>query len=98
MKKGKSIDLDVSKIGPAISRLVYRYHVVLFVVVVVGSMAVVVFLLNNTILNATDTTQVMPPAVQPFDQATIDELSELDDTNSSTDISLPSGRINPFSE
>ena len=96
MKKGKALKLgDVKHM---LSRLVYRFHVVLFVVTVVGGMAVVVFLLNNTITKATDTSQMMQPLPQKFDQETIDRLNQLHTSDSQTDIQFPQGRINPFTE
>lgn len=98
MKKGPSLDIDLGSIGPKLSRFLYRFHVVLFVVIVIGGMAIVMFLLNQSIIKATDTTDVIAPVAQPFDQDTIDRLNQLDDANNSSSIDFPDGRINPFSE
>lgn len=90
--------LDIHDITRAISKLLYRFHIVIFVTVVIGGMAFVMFLLNQTITRATDTSQVMAPPPARFDQDTIDRLNKLEASNSLSDIKLPSGRINPFSE
>ena len=96
MKKASS--LDIHDITNAFSKLLYRFHVVLFVLTVVGGMAVVVFMLNQTITRATDTTQLIDMPAAPFDQATIDRLNKLESSGQQSDIDFPPGRINPFSE
>lgn len=96
MKTG--ITLSGHDIGRKISKLLYRFHFVIFVVIVVGSMAVAIFMLNQTINRAVDTSQMVHPIPERFDQETIDRLNELDTDGTQRDIDLPDGRINPFNE
>ncbi len=96
MKKTKAP--STTNVKHSLSKVLYRYHVVLFVVIVIGGMAVVVFLLNQTIQAATDTSQIIPQGVESFDQETIDRLNDLTTSSQITDIKFPQGRINPFSE
>lgn len=90
--------LDIHDISRAITRRLYRFHVVIFVVVVVGGMAVTMFMLTQTISRATDTSHTAATAPKGFDEDTIKRLNELDPSGSRKEVKLPSGRINPFSE
>lgn len=96
MKKGPNIEL--SAIGPLFSKLLIRFHVVIFVLIVVGGLAVVIFLLNQTIIRATDISSADQTMSSGFDRTTIEALGELSDDASEASLDVPSGRINPFTE
>lgn len=86
-------------VGKTISRLLYRFHFVLFVVLVLGGIAVVIFLINQTLSSASDTSHHMPTGSAMFDEATIEQLRQLDDsTGRNSELAFPPGRINPFAE
>jgi len=85
--------------GAIISRILYRYHIVLFVSVFLGGAAVIIFLLGQTITSSTDLTGDDPSVQTIFDQATIDSLDTLQSTDNTQPLAMPSGtRINPFVE
>lgn len=81
-------------------KFAHRYHVVMFTVVVIGGLAIVMFMLNNTIQSSTDTNSVDAVPIQTgFDQDTIDKLDSLKmNSNASEQLQFPPGRINPFVE
>lgn len=80
------------------SRFLHRYNVVIFVVVALGGLALVVFMLNQTIQVSADTTAATETPIAGFDQATIERLNGLKQTSSSEALKFPAGRINPFIE
>lgn len=94
------MELSLTGLKTSLSTFFHRYHVVLFVVVAVGGLAVVIFMLNNTIIAASETpAEGAPVTSTTFDQATIDKVNQLDTTSSSRPLSLPGGqRTNPFVE
>ena len=88
-------DLSLHQLTVAISRFLHRYHVVLFVLTVIGGLAAANFMINQAINEK--------PIDQPqttsstFDKETMDKIDALNESSSqSTDFVLPSGRINPF--
>lgn len=94
------MEISLTGIKTTLSTFFHRYHVVLFVVVAVGGLAAVIFMLNLTIIAASQTPADGAPVTSTsFDQATIDRVNQLDTTQNSTPLSLPGGqRINPFVE
>jgi hypothetical protein len=97
MKDLKSLDIhDITK---AISKILHRFHLVIFVVVVLGGMTVVIFLINETITRANSlNNDNMTPTSSTFDMDTINKLKELEEAGNQGQIDWPNGRINPFSE
>lgn len=93
-------EVSTSQLLHGYSRFFHRYHFVLFVVTALGGLAIVVFLLNQTIQTSTDTTANAEAIQQSvnFDQATIKQLEELKQTGSSDPLKFPNRRINPFIE
>lgn len=94
-----NINLSFGSLKKAFIAFLHRFHVVIFVVVVLGGLAVVVFMLNSTIILSSDPGDYTPNANNAsFDQATIQRVEELktrDQTTSQLDLS---GRSNPFVE
>lgn len=91
-------NISLNELPKQLSRLLHRYHVVTFTLIVLGGMAVAVFLLNN-ILQASSHPTEGSGISSSFDTDTIERVNEL---KSSTDapqtMSFPTGRINPFVE
>lgn len=86
-------------IGKQLSAFLYRHHLVLFVIIVIGSMSVVVFLINQSLINSTDTSDVTDSQVLNFDEKTIDKVNSLKSTGSQQPLHLPTDkRTNPFVE
>jgi hypothetical protein len=98
----KDINLNISPaaIKNAFFSFLRRFHVVLFVVLVLGGLAISVFILNTIIIASGDTSQFSSEgATQSFDQATIKRIDELKTRDQSGDtLTLPPGRVNPFVE
>jgi hypothetical protein len=76
-----------------------RFHVTIFAIIVIGGLAIVVFMLNNIIIRSADTSDYTPETPSAtFDEATIDRIEDLK-TRNQTDSQLDlSGRTNPFIE
>ena len=101
MKKGSSIELgDIAK---SISKFFYRFHIVLFVVVVLGGMSVLILMLSNTIAIATNEDLPSTSPQSFFDRETISQLEKINTGEPRLDPNftrqLESGkRVNPFVE
>ena len=83
------------KISP---RLGFAYLVLMLI-----GVTSVVYMVSQTMQSVdagqgTVTNQKLSEYVIPFDQVTISKLKQLNSDNVSPNVSLPSGRINPFSE
>lgn len=85
-------------LGKSLSRFLYRYHFVLFVVVILGGTAVVVLMINNAMIDASDTSSATSSTSASFDERTMEMLGELDDTSTQRPLYIPPGRSNPFTE
>ena len=86
--------LSITQLKEFISRFLHRFHVILFVVLVVGGLSLVTAFLNQAITkpssDVTDSTE------QPFDKETMEKINNLHTTNEQTSLNPPNGRINPF--
>jgi hypothetical protein len=95
-----NIKFSLDTIRKALTAFLRRFHITLFVLVVFGGLAIVVFMLNGIIVRSSDTSDYTPETPSAsFDQATIDRIEELqtrDQTNGG--LTLPPGRTNPFIE
>lgn len=76
-----------------------RYHLVIFVVIVVLLLSVAILLLNGIVSIASGTDAPVQSTSSNFDQATIDRIKELKTSDQPSEpLDLSKGRINPFSE
>lgn len=76
----------------------HRFHVVIFVITVLGGLAVMMFFLNNTlVLSTTRDGYTSTSNDASFDQTTIDRIKQLKQDGSESQLDL-SGRSNPFIE
>jgi hypothetical protein len=93
--------MEISFNPKVITRLIHRYHVVLFSIVILGGVAFMVLSLNNIIISSSETATDYTPAgtTFSFDQATIDQIDSLKSRDqNSANLDLSSGRSNPFVE
>lgn len=94
-----NISLSPTVIKKFIVTALHRYHVVLFVTIVLGGLAVMVFFLNQILVkSSTPDGYTSSSNDASFDQQTINRiknLRETTDTSSQLDLS---GRSNPFVE
>jgi hypothetical protein len=77
-----------------------RYSVTIFVVVLVGGLATAVLLLNQILQQSSDANGYTSSLdVTTFDQETINHVDRLHkSTDTDITVTLPDGRINPFTE
>lgn len=96
----KNVNLSLDTIKQNIFSFLHRFHVVIFVIVVLGSVATGIFVLNTIIIRSSDTTDAPTGSNSAtFDQATIKRIDELKTRDQSGGgLNLPPGRTNPFVE
>jgi hypothetical protein len=95
------MNISFTSIKRILSNILHRFHITIFVLVVLGSLAVIVLLLNNIIITSSDPGDYVPSGSNPssFDQATIERIEQLKSrTDSSAPLDLSKGRTNPFVE
>jgi len=95
-----NMNISLGAIKKSFAAFLHRFHITIFVLVVFGGLAFVVFMLNNVIIRSGDSTGYTPETPSAtFDQDTITRIEELqtrDQANST--LQLPPGRTNPFVE
>jgi len=90
------INLSLQSVKKLIVAFLHRFHVVIFVIVVLGGLAVVIFLLNNIVaLSDQSNGYTSNTDNAGFDQTTIKKIEDL--KNRSQNVPT-SGRSNPFVE
>lgn len=88
--------LNLSQIQKSASQLLHRYHIIIFVLTVIGGLSLATFMINQAINSAAATAQTTD-SVGNFDKPTMDKIKALRTTDEAPDpLSLPSGRVNPF--
>lgn len=92
--------LSLPVIKETIGQFLSRYHYLIFFVIIVSSLSVAMFILNQTIVssdNAGDYKAQTSETTQ-FDTATIEKLRQLRTTNEApgSQLDLGGGRISPF--
>jgi hypothetical protein len=95
------MDISLSVIKNSIGNFARRFHLTIFVIVVLGSLVAVVLLLNNVIIRSSEQGDYIPAGNTPssFDKDTIDKIEQLKSrSDASTPLDLSKGRINPFVE
>lgn len=94
------MNMNLKAIKQNLTAFLRRFHITLFVLIVFGGLAVVVFMLNSVIIRSSDTSGYTPETPNAtFDQATIDRIEELQTRDQSGGtLQLPPGRTNPFIE
>jgi hypothetical protein len=91
-------NISLNELPKQLSRLLHRYHVVTFTLIVLGGMAVAIFLLNNILQTSSQPAQGSGIS-SSFDTDTINRVNELkSSTDAPQNMSFPTGRINPFVE
>jgi hypothetical protein len=101
MGKDLNFNLSLASVKKAFFAFLQRFHIIVFVVVVLGGLAVAILMLNNVIVrsSASDgyTSQTNNAS---FDQATIKRIEDLKtrDQAGSDQLDLSKGRTNPFVE
>lgn len=93
-------DINISAIVQGIVGVFKRYNLTIFMIVLAGGLGTAVVMLNNTLQKSSDTSGYTSNLdITSFDQATIDRIKQLHTSKEFTgEVTLPSGRINPFAE
>ena len=99
-------DISITYPLKELGKLFYRYNLVIFIVLVTGGLIYSIIILNNIITQPNDdslpntgSSSSLSPNISSFDQSTINRLQKLETSANNTNYqTLPSGRINPFSE
>jgi len=101
MKNGDiNLNLSAGAIKKGVATFLHRFHLTLFVIFILGGLAVVVFMLNGVIVKSSEANGYAPNANSTvFDEKTIQEIENLKTTGQSNDdLDLSHGRTNPFVE
>jgi len=93
------MNISLTSIKQSVITILHRYHVVLFVLTIVGGLVAVILLLNSIIISSSNVSTYTSPDDATFDQATINRIEQLkSSTDNGGQPTLPSGRTNPFVE
>ena len=88
-------NVNAQQLVGSISKFFHRYHVLIFVIFVMGGLATATFFLSQTMTPAASTDQSAAQA--GFDKAAIKKIESLRGENDpSTPLTMPAGRTNPF--
>jgi exopolysaccharide biosynthesis protein len=95
-----NLTISLTSIKKATVTFLHRFHIMIFVIVVLVGLIFIVYLLYNIIISSTDTNGATPTATNTsFDEATIKRINDLKTREQSgDDLDLSQGRTNPFVE
>lgn len=101
MDKEKKFVIKKSHHNPfkRLARLLLRYHLLIFFIIMITGATLVVILINRTLTETAN--QQFTPTINAdtIDQATLERIQSLHTSNEpGVPPVIPSGRINPFSE
>ena len=89
------VSLNPQQISRGISRFMHRYHIIIFVLLVVGGLSAATFVLYQTVVSSQSAETTLPTTT--LDTKTIEKIKDLRSTDdASTPLVLPPGRTNPF--
>jgi hypothetical protein len=93
-------DFSAAGIKRMIFTFLHRFHVMIFVIIVLGGVIVMVLLLNSIVLRSSESNGYTSDTNNAtFDQATIKRIDELKTRDQTSDqLDLSTGRTNPFVE
>lgn len=94
------MDISLQAIKTPLITFLHRFHIVLFVTLTIGSLAVAILVLNTIVTTSSESNGYVSTSNNAtFDQATIDQINQLKSNGDGDSVTLPkSGRINPFVE
>jgi hypothetical protein len=91
----KQSSLSLAQVKTGMLHFLHRYHVLLFVLTVIGGLSFATFMINQTINAPVDTSGTETD--ETFDKETMDKVRTLRKPNEApAPLVLPSGRVNPF--
>ena len=96
-----NINVSLSAFKKMLIAFLHRFHVMIFVFVVLGGVIVLILLLNGIVARSGDTSDYVAPNASSaaFDQATTKKIENLKSVDQDGGQSgTPGGRTNPFVE
>lgn len=92
------LNAQFKQLGKSIANLLHRYHVILFVIAAIGSLAVATFFLNNVIISSSASDEAQ--TYQGFDKNTIEKIDSFKtaEEQQASGETAPKGKRNPFVE
>lgn len=95
-----NLTISLTSIKKATVTFLHRFHIMIFVFIVLVGLIFIVYLLYNIVATASDTQGYESDAASTaFDEATIKRINELKSRDqSSSELDLSQGRTNPFVE
>ena len=90
--------IDFYAINKKVIAFFARYHMITFILLACTLLAVAIYLLFAIIESTTTAPKDANSTITGFDQKTIDKIKNLRDSSNASELQLPSGRKNPFSE
>ncbi|QQG51040.1 MAG: hypothetical protein HZB75_00830 [Candidatus Saccharibacteria bacterium] len=94
-----NMNISLDSIKKMFATFLHRFHVIIFVVIVLGGVAAAIFVLNNIVVLSSDTSEYTQTTGATFDQETIERVKNLKTSDQSgDDLDLSKGRVNPFVE
>lgn len=93
-------NISIGSLFSSIGRLIGRFQITLFTVLVVAGLSAAVLLLSGILDSTSDAGDyVSPVGAGSIDQATLDRIKELHTSDQGAPaLQLPDGRVNPFGE
>lgn len=94
------MELSLSSLKKSISHFLFRFHVMIFTIIILGGLSIAVFFLSSAIdLNNRSQDYAPSSANATFDEQTITRVRELHENSiNPKPIDLPAGRIDPFAQ
>lgn len=91
------ISLNPRQIAKAFSGFMYRYHILIFSLLVLGGLSAATYILYQTVISSQAAEAT--PSQTRFDTTTIEKIKNLrDSSDTSVPLQRPAGRSNPFQE
>lgn len=91
------MDLSLDGIKQPITGFLHRFHVIIFIIVVVGLLIFVMFQIN-TIIQSSSSSNASAQTSQKFDEATMNKVRNLNASGKTLEPLKLSGRYSPFVE
>ncbi len=89
-------NLSLGQIQTSINQFLHRYHVLIFVLTVIGGLSLATFMLNQAV-NTPQTNAPTSESAGGFDTETMNKIKSLRGTTDAPEpLNLPNGRVNPF--
>jgi hypothetical protein len=91
--------INTSGFFKSFGRLIARFNMTLFILAILGALIYAVISINGMLNKAASDTNYTPTnTLGGFDSTVMDQVNKLHTSDTPLNITLPDGRINPFSE